>query len=299
MARGGIKPGPGLAAYLEATKSADILFGAVQKHILVKATRPDGRRQDVLHPSEMIKPDWCHRAAFYKLLNPPPKGPTTFVRENVFQEGHNTHAKWQKWLQEMKRLGGDWYCESCRQTFWDDETPELCQLCSSPLLTYAEVPLNAPALTIGGKSDGYCPEDNCLIEIKTLGLGSIRFEDPKFLAKYELEMEGRGQVVDLVRMWRDFRRPLPQALRQGQLYLYLARHFEDLWVDRITYFYEFKPTQEAKSFTVLYDESISEPAIEGAQLITDALAAGRPPRCNINPGGSCKNCRALDTAGAA
>ncbi|KJK56223.1 hypothetical protein UK12_23860 [Saccharothrix sp. ST-888] len=293
-----MKPGPGLAAYLEAAKSTEVIYGDIQKHVLRKAALPDGRRQDVLHPSEMVKSDWCHRAAYYKLTDPKPKPPTTFVRENIFREGHSTHAKWQKWLQEMGRLAGDWHCRACGQEFWDDETPQQCQLCSAPAraIDYAEVELNAPALTIGGSTDGFCPEDGSLIEIKTLGIGSLRFEDPKFLAKFELEVGARGTVYDLARLWRDFRRPLPQALRQGQLYLYLARHFEDLHVDRITYIYEFKPTQESKAFTVLYDEKISEGVIEGAQIVTDALEAERPPRCNIDPVSGCKNCRSWETA---
>jgi hypothetical protein len=293
-----VKPGPGLAAYLEASKSTEVLFGDVQKHVLLKAAQPDGRRQDVLHPSEMVKSGWCHRAAYYKLTDPQPKGPTTFVRENVFREGHSTHAKWQKWLQEMGRLAGNWHCRNCGREFWDDGTPVQCRFCSAPAdaVDYAEVELNAPALTIGGSTDGYCPEDNSLIEIKTLGIGSLRFEDPKFLAKFELEMDGRGTVYDLARLWRDFRRPLPQALRQGQLYLYLARHFEDLMVDRITYIYEFKATQEVKAFTVLYSEEISEPVIEGAQIVTDALAAEKPPACNINQAAGCKNCRVWEVA---
>jgi hypothetical protein len=291
VARSIVKPGPGLAAYLEASKSTEVLFGDIQKHVVAKAYQPDGRRTDVLHPSEMVKPGWCHRAAYYKLLRNGGEAKTTaFTRENIFQEGHNTHKKWQGWLTEMDRLAGDWLCRSCKHKFWLDARPQQCPRCFCRDLEYAEVELNAPALTIGGSTDGYCPDDNCLIEIKTLGLGSLRYEDPKFLAKYELEMEGRGLVVDLARMWRDFRRPLPSALRQGQLYLYLARHFEDLEVDRITFIYEFKADQQAKAFTLLYNEEFSEPLIEGAQIITDALKFGSPPVCNINHSAGCKSC---------
>lgn len=297
MARSIVKPGPGLAAYLEASKSSEVLFGDIQKHVVKKAYGPSDRRTDCLHPSEMIKPDWCHRAAYYKLTQPPLKKTTSFTRENIFEEGHNTHRKWQGWLAEMGRLGGQWKCLACTNTWWHETTPGECPTCYCSAIIYDEVELNAHPLMIGGSTDGWCPGDNSLIEIKTLGLGSLRYEDPRFLAKYELEMEGRGPVVDLKRMWRDFNRPLPSALRQGQLYLYLARHFEDLMVDRITFIYEFKPTQEARAFTVLYNENISEAAIDGAQIVSDAFKAGSPPACNHNSAG-CQNCQAYERQAA-
>lgn len=295
MAGGSVKPGPGLAAYLEASKAQDKLFGDIQKHVLAKAGKSD-RRTDCLHPSEMIKSDWCHRAAAYGLTRPQPAAPSTrFTRENIFQEGHNTHAKWQRWLQEMGRLGGDWHCRACDQVFWDDATPTECQHCAASELSieYAEVPLNAPALMIGGKSDGYCPDDGCLIEVKTMGLGSLRFETPGVIEKHTVHADGRSGV-DLTRLWRDFVRPLPAAWRQGQLYMYLANHFEDLPVDHMIFIYDFKPTQETKSFRVAFDEAASEPVIEAAQVIADCVRAGSLPPCNINYSRGCKKCRAYE-----
>lgn len=295
MAGGSVRPGPGLAAYLEASKAQHKLFGDVQKHVLAKAAHSD-RRTDCLHPSEMIKTGWCHRAAAYTLMRGPlAPGSTTFTRENIFREGHNTHAKWQKWLQEMGRLAGDWECRACARVFWADETPTECPLChaSELSLDYAEVPLNAPALLIGGRSDGYCPDDGCLIEIKTLGLGSLRFETPGVIERHTVHAEGRSGV-DLARLWRDFVRPLPAAWRQGQLYMYLANHFEDLQVDHMVYIYDFKPSQEAKCFVVAYDEAASEPLIEAAQVIADCVRAGSMPPCNVSYSRGCKLCRAYE-----
>lgn len=294
MAGSSVKPGPGLAAYLNASRSQDQLYADIQKHVLLKAAHSD-RRTDVLHPSEMIKTDWCHRAAAYGLARPHPRGSTTFTRENIFREGHNTHAKWQKWLQEMGRLAGDWECLRCGAEFWEDESPNRCPYCSAPsaAIVYAEVPLNAPRLSIGGKSDGYCPDDGCLIEIKTLGLGSLRFEIPGYIDKFEVHAEGR-MGYDLARMWKGVTRPLPAAWRQGQLYMYLANHFEDLPVDHMLYIYDFKPTQESKSFRVAYDEAASEPLIEAAHVITDCVEAGTLPPCNINYARGCKHCRAYE-----
>ena len=289
-----VKGGPSLTEYLNASKSFEPLWGDVQKFVLDLAARPSGRSQDRMHPSEMVKPDWCHLAAFHRLrlkAEPPEKSKTTFTRENIFQEGHQTHQKWQNWFRYMNRLAGQWYCNACDDEFWFDETPPECTLClaSGNCLEYAEVPLHADPLLIEGKADGYSPNDCALIEIKTLGLGSLRFERPDFLARYEVETE-HGKVHDINRLWRDFRRPLPSAVRQTQLYMYLANHFEDLSVDRTVFFYDFKSTQETKSFTVEYDERFSEPLIEAAKAIVDCLAADTPPFCNINGRAGCHNC---------
>lgn len=294
MASRVVKGGPRLTEYLNAAKAAEPLWGDVQKHVLDKAAGPSGRAQDVMHPSEMVKPDWCHLAAYHRLrlqAESPDRGKTTFTRENIFQEGHCTHTKWQQWLTEMGRLAGDWLCRTCGEKFWADETPPMCASCMAPgsCLEYAEVPLNATALRIGGKADGYSPQDGALIEIKTLGLGSLRFERPDFLARYEVESD-HGKVHDVTRLWRDFRRPLPSAVRQTQLYMYLGVHFEDLEIDRCVFFYDFKSTQETKSFTVQYDERFSEPLIEAAAAIVDCLTSDTPPYCNLNGRAGCSNC---------
>ncbi|WP_405667892.1 hypothetical protein [Streptomyces sp. NBC_00055] len=295
MASRVVKGGPALTEYLNAAKLAEPLYADVQKHVLEKAMKPSGRRQDVLHPSEMVKPDWCHLAAFHRLrleAEPADRKKTTFTRENIFQEGHETHSKWQRWLAEMNRLAGDWHCSYCDRIFWNDETPTCCHNCSAPssCITYAEVPLNALPLRIGGKADGYSPHDNSLIEIKTLGLGSLRYERPEFLERYTVDTDEFGKLPDLTRLWRDFRRPLPSAVRQTQLYMYLGVHFEDLEVDRTVFFYDFKSTQETKSFTVTYDESFSEPLIDAAAAICDCVAADIAPHCNINGRVGCSSC---------
>ncbi|MGW3860265.1 hypothetical protein ACWEDZ_02105 [Streptomyces sp. NPDC005047] len=290
-----VKGGPRLTEYLNAVKAAEPLWGDIQKHVLDLAARPSGRAQDVMHPSEIVKPDWCHLAAFHRLVlnaEPADRKKTTFTRENIFQEGHETHTKWQRWLTQMGRLAGDWRCLYCEHIFWRDTTPDGCEACDAPpaALQYAEVPLNSTAFRIGGKADGYSPQDGALVEIKTLGLGSLRYERPEFLERYTVDTDEYGKLPDLTRLWRDFRRPLPSAVRQTQLYMYLANHFEDLPCDRTVFFYDFKSTQETKSFTVTYDEAFSEPLIEAAAAIVDCVVTDTPPYCNINGRSGCPSC---------
>ena len=69
-------------------------------------------------------------------------------------------------------------------------------------------------------------------------------------------------------------------------------------MDRITFIYEFKPTQEARAFTVLYNEEISENVIDGAQIVSDAFKAGNPPLCNHDSTAGCPNCQAYERQAA-
>lgn len=288
-----VKASGSFGAYLDTVKTEEPLFRDVQRHVLLLAANND-RDQTVMHPSEMVKSDWCHRATYHRLRTPtpPPAASTTFQRENIFQEGHNTHSKWQKWFADIGRLTGDWKCNACFHVWWEEGTPNECPECVAPYqcIVYAEVPLNAHPLRISGKSDGFCHEDGCLIEIKTLGLGSVRFEMPDFLEKYEIA-QGNARGYDLTNLWRDLHRPMPAAVKQGQLYMYLAKHFEDLLVDRCVYFYDYKPTQETKTFTVYYDESIAEPYIDAAQQILACIEDEYPPFCNNGGRAGCKHCK--------
>lgn len=280
----------GLAAYLEATKSPDPLFGDIQKHVLNKAAQQSDRRIDCIHPSEAVRNDWCIRANYYRIVTNVAHNPrqSSFRQENVFQEGHNTHSKYQRWLTEMGKLEGDWECESCGDV-WYEFAPANCPSCGSTRFHYEELRLVNDGLHISGRTDGYVPPEQMLIEIKTLGLGSIRYDSPDFLSRYERFMDRKAWVA-LDNLWRDFRAPLRSARRQGQLYLWLARE-AGYDVDKILFIYDFKPTQEAKSFLVYYDRSVIDDVIRKCRDIRDALEIGSAPECNIGSHGSCAACR--------
>ena len=55
-----------LKKFLDAKKTATRLMGDVERYLLRRPLDP--RRTDVLHPSEIIKPDWCHRYSAYLLM---------------------------------------------------------------------------------------------------------------------------------------------------------------------------------------------------------------------------------------
>lgn len=294
MPKSVVKRTPALAAYLDALKEHNDLYSDITRHVLHRASQPDDRRTDVIHASEIVKSGWCMRATYYRIVNGPVPQRTNFRRENIFEEGNRTHDKWQNWLAEMRRLEGDWLCLACDNFFYA-RGPERCPRCHNVHLRYREISLSAPSLLLYGRADGYVPQDRCLIEIKTMGLGGLRYENPGFVARYE-EETSRGTVVDLDRLWKDFRRPLTPAIKQGTVYLHLAREHAGLDVDRMVYFYDFKATQDSKCFTVAYDEQLAVSLMASAKLLADCVTARVVPDCPVSSSG-CRDC--LPYAGAA
>ena len=106
--------GTELKKFLDAKKTTTRLLGDVERHLM---RRPLGdRRTDVLHPSEIIKPDWCHRYSYYLLTGGVDKPDKPNLRlQNIFDEGHYIHAKWQTRFQEMGVLYGKFRCLACRK----------------------------------------------------------------------------------------------------------------------------------------------------------------------------------------
>jgi hypothetical protein len=294
VAKGIVKRTPALTAYLDSLRQPDDLFGDIQRHVLKKAAQPSGHRHNVIYPSEVVKNNWCMRATFYRITRGPQPRSTSFTRENIFAEGNGTHTKWQAWLSEMGRLEGEWRCRRCSHQFYAF-APTACPQCTSMYFDYREIRFNAPDLMLGGRCDGYCPNDKCLIEIKTMGLGGLRYEQPNFVARYEMATE-KGTVVDLMRLWKDFRRPLPSAVKQGNLYLYLAREYAGLDVSKILFIYDFKATQESKAFSVAYDDDLARSIVALIRRMADCVTTGTIPDCSISYTNGCPDCRPYEEA---
>jgi hypothetical protein len=287
--------GKGLRAYLDAAKEPDSLFGDIQKHVLMKASLPNGRSLAHIHPSETVKDDWCIRANYFRIVTNVAHNPSqpTFRRENIFEEGNRTHSKWQDWLTEMGKLEGDFRCLRCDYVFYAN-APVGCPACHMEgLLRYEELRLEYKPLMIQGRTDGYVPDENCLIEVKTMGYGGLKWEQPEFVAEYSKYSGGRSWVA-LDNLWRDFKRPMKTARRQGQLYLWLARK-QGLDVDKILFIYDFKATQDCKSFLIKYDPSVVEDILDKCQEITDAVAAKVAPVCNNRGAQFCSQCQPYET----
>ena len=270
-----------LKNYLDATKRDYRLLGDVERHILTQPRPP--RRTDVLHPSEIIKSDWCHRYSWYLLNGGEPKADKPNLRlQNIFDEGHHIHAKWQKRFQSMKVLYGKFQCQNCKH-ITIGTSPANCEECNSTLMEYNEVALVDDSVRIAGHTDGWIKGigNDCLIEIKSIGAGTLRFEAP------ELLMDADN---DLTKAWKSIRRPFRSHLLQGQMYLELARRMygEDA-PKEIVFIYELKSDQDYKEFSVKADGEIVDKIFYYAKKIVNAKEM---PECNVALGG-CKQCNLI------
>jgi hypothetical protein len=272
-----------LKAFLDANKKQSRLIGSVERHIL---TRPldTSRSQEVLHPSEIIKGDWCHLEQYHRIVNarngilPPPDRPALRL-QSIFDEGHAIHHKWQTYFQEMGVLYGKW-TDNGKTTFG---------MPPSPKAKYREVNLRSEAHLMSGHTDGWIigVGDDCLIEIKSVGTGTIRTFDTSLLMEYDDNLEKAFNAI---------RRPFIDHRRQIQVYLHLAHLMQakgELDIpapDEAVVIYECKANQAYKEFTIGYDPDQVADVFDAALDIAWALQNNRPPSCNINPQRGCKKC---------
>ena len=270
-----------LQKYFDTKKADTRLLGEVERHLMRRPLSP--RSTTVLHPSEIIKNDWCHRYAYYLLQGGEAKKEKPSLRlQNIFDEGHAIHHKWQKRFEEMGVLFGEWKCVVCSE-MTEGTAPVLCDNCGSNLVEYAEVTLRDDALRIVGHTDGWIREigDDCLIEIKSIGAGTLRFEAP------ELLYDANG---DVTKAWKNIRRPFRSHLLQGQMYLELARRmFGGDAPKEIVFIYELKADQDYKEFTVKADYDIVERVFYNAEKVVKAVESNAMPDCNVSVDG-CKQC---------
>ncbi|WP_019629614.1 hypothetical protein [Actinomadura atramentaria] len=285
----------------EIRKKPTVLLGDVQAHLLKKADAPSDRRSDCLHPSEMSHDDWCPRRSYFTITGAPAtedgKPAFSFVRENIFEQGHDIHARWQGWLRDMGVLWGKWHCDGCGVHYLGLEADfphDGCDYVGSKVgghtnIVYREVPLEVGL--IAGHADGAVPDKGALIEIKSIGLGTVRFENPELLARYEIVAGGR-KLVDFDGLWKELRTPFPSHLRQANLYLWLAAQM-GLPFTQMIFIYESKMNQQVKEFVVKASPRIVERKLELAGEVERAVERKVPPARprDVSPdSGICKGC---------
>ena len=277
-----VRPSGDLKKFLDAKTRPTRLLGDIERHL---QKRPVGDRSTtVLHPSEMIKKDFCKRGSYFLLSGRTKVAEKPGLRlQSIFDEGHAIHAKWQRWFQEMGVLHGKFKCDACDHIMWGT-SPEACEGCGAPWykLVYDEVTLVDKDLRIAGHTDGWIKGigNDTLIEIKSIGPGTLRSE------ALNLFMDADG---DFMKAWSNVHRPFSTHIMQGQVYLELMKRMGHE-VNEITFLYELKADQSYKEFAVKADFEIVRHVFEKAQFIVDAVDAGVAPDCNNNPGGTCKQC---------
>ena len=218
--------------------------------------------------------------------------PTPGLRlQSIFDEGHAIHHKWQNWINEMGNLYGQWEC-LLDSHVWTDLSPRQCPVCGSGLLRYAEVPLVDAELMIAGKADGWVTGigDDFMIEIKSIGPGTIRMEAP-----------GLMKDTDLAGAWRNIRRPFPTHVRQGLLYLELAARMKRAGLiatapSEIVFLYELKMDQAFKEFTLKADPDVVKDMLDTAYDVAAAVRKQKAPPCSNVIKGTCKQCQVFEVA---
>lgn len=275
-------------------KSAPGLILPKVKDTMLKAYGWDADRDPtVVHPSELAKSDLCLRAVYLRIKSgawPPDKERFDFVRENIFATGHDIHAKWQgRIIDAGFPMWGDWKCSRCdlRVTGlrpMDEWAGDCIGTLDWHDWRYDEVTLNARReLLMAGHADGAF--DDTLVEIKSIGLGTVRMDAPELLERYQ-----DGKMTDLTGLWKGITKPLVSHLRQGDVYLHLA-HVLGLPFTQIVYLYEFKPNQMTKEFTIKYDAGRSMKLVAKAEQVKYAIESGISPPCIRKTG--CKQCNAF------
>lgn len=305
------KAGGMLGRWADTKKDKQLVVPLVKQHLL---TRPQDqeRRHDLLHVSELAKSGWCPRAAYLRISSVRSGGThieatPSFQLDNIFEEGDRIHTKWQTWLWDMGLLWGLFRCYGCEE-HWLGTSPDRCPKCSAGRgsLQYREVPMEDRPNLITGHADAEVRTvgDAYLIEVKSVGMGTIRTEQPKMLAKYthtyEDENGTKRSYLDHDGLWRDLRQPFAAHRRQGLLYLYLRKLATEQhgWppVDRIVFVYEYKPTQAVKEFSIVPDHEWVAEVLEDCKDIVYALDTGTTPSCKEGRHKLCKLCEGYEKA---
>lgn len=285
------RPSGTLKKLVDVGKNPTRVLGPVERWLLA-APKDTSRATDVIHPSAMVKPDWCHRAEYYTLQGAEPapsKYAASMKQMLVFEEGHRIHARWQGWFGQMGRLYGMWECPKCHITFWG-LGPDGCVGeggCNNiGRMIYREVPVSSPIHGIAGHADGWLMGfgDDLLLEVKSVGEGTIRWEDPQFFRQHD---------NDFKKAWNALKQPFPIHIAQAQVYMKLLEINPPN--DRPTpqeavFIYESKVDQLTKEFVVPKSDFGITPLFDAAERIMRAIDKQEPPMCNINPVGNCAKC---------
>lgn len=215
------------------------LLAPVERYLLeTNDEKTSHRDTQHLHPSEICKKDWCPRSSYYKIMGLPEKPESfTLQRLNVFATGTMIHEKWQDWLTK------------------------------AGVMEQAEVPIYDEEHRIMGHADGVIKDKKgrAVLEIKSVGMGTIRFEDYELFLRYS-----RGEV-NFEGVWTAIKHPFPSHLRQAMLYMYCLDIQDGLIL------YEWKPTQEVKEFAITYQPEIVEPILASCLSVVRALDAKVAP----------------------
>jgi len=280
------RPAGTLKKLVDAGKRETRVLTSLERFVLAQPMNGD-RATNVIHPSAMIKSDWCHRAEYYTLQGAKPapsKFKASIDQMLVFEEGHRIHDRYQTWFWGMGNLYGLWQCQKDEShTFWA-LSPTQCEACGNEKLKYREVPVSSLAHGISGHADGWIVGlgEDLLLEIKSVGEGTFRWEDPT------------GWIDsgnDFKKYWSELKNPFYSHLMQAQVYMKLLEIMDPTnFPKEAVFVYESKVDQKRKEFVVSKSDFGVTELFDSASMIMQAVKDQVPPTCNINPFGSCYKC---------
>ncbi len=250
-------------------KSKSKLVPLLHPHLLKEYQEKNTHRDtEHFHPSEICKRDWCVRQSAYRMMNyeeTNPERPKAFKTLNIFEEGNRIHRKWQGWLKDIGLLRGQWYCRECTHVWYGKP---LCEECHSKQVDYQEVPIFDEDHHIIGHADGHIKTDeDYLIEIKSVGIGTFRYENFPLFKRYA------DREITADQMWNDVTRPFLSHLRQGSLYMHCTG------IKKMIFLYEWKASQDIKEFVVSYKPEVVSGILSNCKTGLTHMGKGAiPPR---------------------
>jgi hypothetical protein len=279
-----------LADRTKARATPGVLLPAVKQNMLSSFMKGNDRRWDIIHPSELShQKTFCPRAVYMRITEGPlPPEKFDWGTQNIFDEGHTIHAKWQRRLREATPLWGDWRCVICDYVEHDSLEPDPYSEGQDDqcwhehhIWEYIEVSLNAEdEWLMAGHADGGAW--TTLAEIKSVGEGTVRIEDPALF---------KAADGDLKLLWRDLTRPFKTHVNQVDVYLAICK-LRGLPFTSAEFIYECKWNQAVKNFTVQYSEERSSRLVDQARAIKYAVDNDEEPACRFPEG--CDNCKPYD-----
>lgn len=277
-----------LKDYKESLSSRGRILPVVEQHLMRKAVDDAAHRDtDFLHPSNICKKDWCPRSSWYTVTTgDKAQEPLRFGRLNIFAEGHAIHSKWQAWMAGAGLLEGQWFCDHCKNRWWEAQElgiPFSCPACGTESPTYREVPISDEEHHILGHADGIINDrkGKAVIEIKSIGMGTVRMEHPELFKRYSSKELTADQV------WKEIKKPFSTHLRQINLYM------KFLGVSSGVLIYEWKASQDVKEFEVTYNEGLISDILASCLTVKDCLTKNYPPMRPIFASldsSACKSC---------
>ena len=269
-----------LDKFLKAGKANSRVLGKVERHVL-STPRDVSRRSDLLHPSAMVSPTWCHRASYFHLLgHEPAPRPITLNQHMIFAEGHRIHEVWQDVFKDMGTLYGMWEIVETGATYWGFASDHNDKY----TVKYREVPLDNEDLMITGHADGWLVGfgEPLLLEVKSIGIGSMRYYSPG-LVKAD---------SDFAAAWKAIETPFESHISQVQLYLKLLELSDHEGTPQeAVIIYESKVNQEVKEFVIRKDSWGINHILDAAKMIVEAVKTKTPPDCNNGGRMLCQGCK--------